>query len=393
LLSAIIKEELVVGLFDLFKKKVNSFVDEDKKGRKNVDSKNSDVYTVKSEIVYSNYEAEVIPVETKIKGMKPNVDGLYPHEILLLSYAPKYYVGYDPFPGFWWYQYGIKNVSKYLESLLNRGFLKLGSLRSTIENETMAVLKAVLKENTLKQTGKKSDLVDRLLESFSADKLNSLFTKVTYEPTELGVDVLKREAHIPYIHHNSIYGLDIWKLDEKVNERKPRIHYRDVIWGFLNEKSLLHIKNGNVGSYKNTLYTMSRFVLEEGRIDTSFSLMCDVIKHDLSGMSDNFNLDYLFIVAPGYFPYEKSSLKLAPYIVGPIADYKEKKSLTEEQLRVKMLENMERSQLPFSVFTIEECVDIVLFELVKDEVSLDKIFKQAEKRLHKKYGKYLKDPY
>jgi hypothetical protein len=48
--------------------------------------------SAKTEIINTPHEPDVIPVEKIIKGMKPNDAGLYPHEVLLLSYATKYYL-------------------------------------------------------------------------------------------------------------------------------------------------------------------------------------------------------------------------------------------------------------------------------------------------------------
>lgn len=87
----------------------------------------------KHEAVNTPQEPEIVPVEKIIKGIKPNSVGLYPHEILTLSYAPKYFVEGNSYPGFWWYRYGVSDVDKSLKSLLDRGFLQVGSLKSAIE--------------------------------------------------------------------------------------------------------------------------------------------------------------------------------------------------------------------------------------------------------------------
>ena len=230
-------------------------------------------------------EPEVIPVEKRIKGMKPNDAGLYPHETLLLSYAPKYYVKGNSYPGFWWYKYGIKDVDKSLKSLLDRGFLQIGSLSSAIEKETATVLKGLLKANNLKVSGKKAELVQRLLDEVPEEKLKAVFTRYTYELTDKGKDVLKKEEYIPYIHRTGIEDLDIWSLSKKVQE-KPGYSYRDVILGYLNERSMVHAKNRDFGLYRNCRFAMSEFVKEEGKLDNAFSLLSEVIRYDLSGLSN-----------------------------------------------------------------------------------------------------------
>lgn len=118
--------------------------------------------------------------------MKANEVGLYPPEILLLSYAPKYHIKGNSFPGFWWYQYVVRDVDKSLKSLRDRGFLKVGSLKSAIEKETAVVLKDLLKANNLKVSGKKAELVQRLLDEMPEEKLKAIFMKYTYELTDTG---------------------------------------------------------------------------------------------------------------------------------------------------------------------------------------------------------------
>ncbi|MDD4592057.1 MAG: hypothetical protein PHG06_16790 [Parabacteroides sp.] len=94
-----------MGLFNFFKspsKKVEvTKVAKDDKNNKAKQSINiKPVISIKTEIITTPLEPDVIPIEKRIKEMKANEVGLYPHEILLLSYAPKYYVEGNSFPGF-----------------------------------------------------------------------------------------------------------------------------------------------------------------------------------------------------------------------------------------------------------------------------------------------------
>ena len=48
--------------------------------------------------------ADPIPVQKRIRGMAPGPSGLYPHEVLMLSYAERFPVRGAEFQGFWGYQ-------------------------------------------------------------------------------------------------------------------------------------------------------------------------------------------------------------------------------------------------------------------------------------------------
>jgi hypothetical protein len=374
-----------MGLFDFFKKR-------DKQNEQTSKSKNkkefdiSSLISVKTEIINRPSELDVVPVEKIIKGMKPNDVGLYPHEILLLSYAPKYYVEGNAYPGFWWYKYGVKDIDKCLISLKDRGFLQVGTLQSAIEKDPAAVLKDVLRDNNLKVSGKKAELVQRLLDEAPEEKLKCIFTKYTYELTDAGGEVLKKEEHIPYIHRHGIEDLDIWSLSEKVKNRKPGFSFRDAIWGYLNERSKVHIQNSDFGLYRNCRFSMSEFVKEEGKLDNAFSLLSEVIRYDLSGLSNGFNMQFMDIYADGYFPYKESIVTMAPGITSRVVDYQEKKGLSDEDLKKKLHNEMSKIKLIFSVFTSDECVEIVLMEIQKDGEGLEKLYNKAKRRFKKEYG-------
>jgi len=269
--------------------------------------------------------------------------------------------------------------------LSDRGFLQVGSLKSAIGKETAAVLKDVLRENNLKVSGKKAELVQRLLDEVPKEKLNTIFTKYTYELTDAGKEVLEKEEYIPYIHRHGIEDLDIWSLSKKVQD-KPGYPYRDVIWGYLNERSMVHIKNKDFGLYRNCRFSMSEFVKEEGKLDNAFSLLAEVIRYDLSGLSNGFSMQFMDIYADGYFPYESSIVTMAPGITSRVVDYQEKQGLSDEELKKKLLDEISRINLPFSLFTAAECADNVLMEIHKDEESLEKLYNKAKRSFNKEYG-------
>ena len=327
---------------------------------------------------------EVVPVEKLIKGLKPDQDGLYPHEILLLHYAPKYYLEENSFPGFWWYKYGVKNVHQGLQSLLARGFLKAGSLDSALQRETVSELKNVLRPRVLKVTGRKSDLVNRLLTEVPEQELKRRFTRYTYELTESGKEALHRASYIPFIHRQNIEGLDIWSLSEMV-QNNPKLSYRDIIWRYLNERRLLHIREGNYGLYRNCSLAMSEFVWEEGRLNTAFSLLAEVISYDLSGLTNGFEMKYLEIYARSYFPYEESTITIPPAIIRRVVEYRESKEYTNDQLKQKLFAELEKCKLPFRAFSAKECAAIVLMEIDEDVEGLRKIYNKAKRRLEKEF--------
>lgn len=58
----------------------------------------------------------VVPISEHIRNSKPICNGFYPHEVLLLSYAPRYTTKQTEYPKFWLYKYGISDIHEELKN-------------------------------------------------------------------------------------------------------------------------------------------------------------------------------------------------------------------------------------------------------------------------------------
>ncbi len=104
----------------------------------------------------SSGTAAITSTDYKLKNATMSKHGLYPHEVLILAYASSYCTRGNSFQSFWLYKYGVSDIDKQLRSLLDRGFLEIGSLQSAIENENLTNLKDDLKNRGLKVSGTQS---------------------------------------------------------------------------------------------------------------------------------------------------------------------------------------------------------------------------------------------
>ena len=326
----------------------------------------------------------VIPVEERIKSTYTSKNGLYPHEVLMLDYAGSYFTEGNSFQGFWWYRYGVRDVEKGLRSLLDRGFLQIGNLQSAIEKENATVLKSELKNHGLKVSGKKSELVQRLMAEVPLEELNFRFKKRTYQLTALGQQALEEEGYVPYIHRHPIEDLDIWSLNKIIHE-PPYMSYRDKIWGYLNKRSMEHFAVGDFGLYRNCRYHMYLFLIEEKKLKDALGMLSEVVFYDLSGLDNNYDPQYLYIFAENFFPYKDSTVTMAPGITSAIMQCQKELNLTDEELKKAMLDRMKRLSAPLHLFTPEECVDIVFMESHEDIDALTKIYAKAKRRFKQNY--------
>jgi hypothetical protein len=371
-------EELnIVGIFDLFRNKNNG------KSQKAVALSSSVKVKTASPIIGKD-EDNVISAERRIRTAYPSKNGLYPHELLVLFYADSFYVGQKDFQAFWWYQYGVKSVPEILSSLLARGFIEIGTAVDSLQKQKVADIKALLHEFSLPVTGKKADLIDRVVTNIPVEKLDKMCTKRNYVVTELGEQEKKENEYILYIHRHRVADEDIWSLNRLMHERNGR-GYRDVLWSQMNVKAMEHAKRHDFGLYRNTRLEMYNFLKEEGKWNNAFDMFAEVAYLDLSGLGNGFNMQFLYIYAKSYFPYEKSLATLPPAAKIWISELKEHLNLDDEEFANKLKEAMERFHLPFHLFTIEECVNITIAEEKEDTKTLEEIYDKAEIRFKRNY--------
>ena len=148
---------------------------------------------------------QVIPFEQRKGSGWKSKNGLYPAEILLLHYCslgqyPRPAKGY---PAFWWFEYGIRNVSYILETLENRGFVEYGSLSDSAKALTTAKLKQLLKDAGESTAGKKADLVERVKSTVPNDALKAVGLESKYHLTQAGEVELYENSYVVNIHSSS----------------------------------------------------------------------------------------------------------------------------------------------------------------------------------------------
>lgn len=381
-----------MGLFDFFKKKNNQDNDTTTQTTEKIKTSAGEI-TIKMG-VQTQTDADVIPAEKRIKSAFPSRNnGLYPHEVLVLDYADSFYTKGNSYQRFWWYRYGVKNVDSVLQSLQKKGLITIAPLTSTLEKRTVADIKAVLDDRGISSKGKKAILIQRLMDEVPADELDKAFPERFYTRTEKGDKELKAEEYVSYIHRHSIEDLDIWSLNQLVYGAPSHLPYRDVIWGYLNKKSMEYFSANDFGLYRNCRFCMATFLSEEGKIKGELEMLAEVVFFDLTGAGNNYNPEYLYIIASHFFPYEHSLAKTAPGIIKRIFDCQEKLELSDKALKESLAKGMKKLSAPIQLFSVDECVDIIFYEHTGDTESLDKLYKVAEKRFHKNHPNLKKNPF
>lgn len=181
-------------------------------------------------VEYTFYGRKVITFEERKEISYSSRRGLYVAEILLLNYCtfgtyPKPKNGY---PGFWWFEYGIRDVGRALKSLEQRDFIQMEPLANSLHRMTVSELRELLQFCGFDTKGKKGELVNRLSEYENLSDLAFRIKTRKYIVTALGRKEIDENQYIPYMHRhprktdgNCPKGpaFNVWEINRRLGGR------------------------------------------------------------------------------------------------------------------------------------------------------------------------------
>lgn len=172
---------------------------------------------------------EIITFSERKKISYPSKGGLYVAEILLLQYCS--YGNYphprQGYPGFWWFDYGIRNVGAALASLESRGYIEYASAIDSLQSMTVPQLRDLANSYGLKLGGKKADVIAGIVGNIPADSLEIYVTDRKYRLTQKGEEELAANIYVPLMHNapdktieGSMYGeeFNVWSINRILGE-------------------------------------------------------------------------------------------------------------------------------------------------------------------------------
>lgn len=155
-----------------------------------------------------------------------------------------------------------RNVGSAKERLLSGGYLREGDLRKNIERKTIPELKAVLADRELKTSGKKAELVQRLLDNVPPDELYEFFPVGVYEITEKGLAAI---AQYTIIEENKDYnlGFSFYRLI-RAKETALGTDDSEILGQLISDDLRESYRNGNRQGAERLLPYAARFALGHG---------------------------------------------------------------------------------------------------------------------------------
>lgn len=161
-----------------------------------------DAYYTEKVFEGTAFEKRVISFDERKRISYPSKNGLYVAEILLLEYCSygTYPHPKNGYPGFWWFEYGIRDVGAALKSLEDRGFIRYATASESLPKLTVAQLKDLLDKCSLPSSGKKAELIACVQNGIQEETLTRFITERKYALTEYGTAELAENQYIPYMH-------------------------------------------------------------------------------------------------------------------------------------------------------------------------------------------------
>lgn len=243
----------------------------------------------------------------------------------------------------------------------------------------MPDLKQFLKLHNLKVSGTKKDLINLILNNVPEKELLKTFNTEFYKLTESSITLLKYNEHIPYIHKHQNVGLSIFQAHE-IKKKNPNLSGREIALKFLYSQSTVNAKSNNWGLYTNCISQIAQILIEETNFLDALPKLFEVCYLDVSGLGNNFSINYLNIYEERFFPYEKSICKLNDYHIDLILKSKYSLNISDDQLKLIYLDAISKLMLPFHLFTKDEVYELIRSQFSKDNLTQKRIYEIAEKR-------------
>lgn len=167
-----------------------------------------------------------------------------------------------------------RNALPALKRLLDGGYLDFAPLEKSIALKKVPDLKAILAERELKTSGKKAELIQRLMDNIPEDDLMEMFPNRVYEITPKGSEALEYYSIVfANIEHN--LGLSYYRL-LRAKDLNPTSSDEDILLRLLLQDLDKAQKNGKKEDYCSIAGKTANFLNSIGQPDKAFEWYCIV---------------------------------------------------------------------------------------------------------------------
>lgn len=158
----------------------------------------------------------------------PSTNGLYPHELMVLRYAPKYTYPVDPndySAKVFYDNYGIGDVKPYFDKLVVEGFLCVSDTRTVLQKNTVPTIKKFIADAGYAAQGRKGELIQYIIDNIPEEIINNAFPQKYYMLTDKGTCELEENK---YLTEGTYWEMSIWEMNRREFSYRPRPSYHPL---------------------------------------------------------------------------------------------------------------------------------------------------------------------
>ena len=250
------------------------------------DSKEEDAdfeQTPELKIEVEAHYSEIPPLENDIKNQTQTEDGLYLHEYIMLKKNPFINKKKISFPHYWLYEWHVREPKAVVESLAERGFYTAPEIKENFNFLTIPELKKIAKQFNLKLSGRKVELIERIISTVPEDQLTPFKTSSILVISEKGKGAVSDDRFASFLLLNQI------ELDEyahQMNSENLNVQkYKTFLWNAIYKKTSLDSCSGSKYMYsdfdKNNMRAF-KFLVAEGKADKALPFLCNSFWYNIN---------------------------------------------------------------------------------------------------------------
>lgn len=218
-------------------------------------------------------------------------EGLLPGEVILLFWLENK-TAEERIPIYFKDYYLIK-VNSAKQKLLAKNLVTYGISENSLNALKVEELKSILRQYTLSTTGKKNELINRVVSNIPLSKLS---LKKTYSLSDSGKQITKKYSQFIKAHRDKDITLDQFL---NVSRRFPEyMDYNKIKWIYFSEEEMRNLNDSNYSLFGMAKRRKYQIMLEKNEYQKALVEYMVMVMIDFSGLYNSME-EYL---KPVYLP-------------------------------------------------------------------------------------------
>jgi len=286
-----------------------------------------------------------------INNLKKDYSPLSPYEILFLDYINDKSIKDPNIAGDWTHEYNL-DYQAVIEKLFNLGYLQEADYKYNMTKCKLSELKDYLKVKGLKVTGKKEELITRIINESPEEESIAYFNNSLFQCTDKAIEILTNNQHIMYSHrHRSDIGISVMDTD-KFKKENPLLNHYQLFLEMLTKRLHEYEQSKSWGFYRNDILGISIVYGDMKDYAKELELLLEVCYRDLSSLSNSGTIS------------EKMSF-LAPGVIARVVAITKELDINEQALWELFIDIVSKINLENSLYTAEHSYNLLIKEIKK----------------------------